>query len=149
MPVSTELAPEHLFHLLTIKESCQILDICYSTIQRWIENNKLQYVVSKDIPKNRKFLSSRDIEYFLVQKALHPSPKKLKHPPRKDGQRLTITNVAAKLNVHYENIRYLIRTRYLKAEKLLVRFRCAYFINSKDLEEFNEKYILVGSLAKS
>lgn len=56
--------------------------------------------------------------------------------------------MAAKLNVHYENIRYLIRTRYLKAEKLLVRFRCAYFINSKDLEEFNEKYILVGSLAK-
>lgn len=148
LPVPTELAPEHLFHLLTIQESCQILDICYSTIQRWIENNKLYYVVSKDIPKNRKFLSSRDIEYFLVQRALHPSPKKLKPPPRKDGQRLTITDVAIKLNIQSQNIRYLIRTRYLKAEKLLVRFRWTYFINSKDLEEFKAKYILVGSLAK-
>ncbi|WP_151810624.1 TniQ family protein [Acinetobacter bereziniae] len=148
LPVPTELAPEHTFHLLTIQESYQILDICYSTIQRWIRDNKLQYVASKDIPKNRKFLSSLDVEYILVQKALHPPQKKMKLPPRKDGRRLNISDVATKLNVHYENIRCLIRTRYLKAEKLLVRFSWAYYINSKDLEEFNDTYILVSTLAK-
>ncbi|MCT9370199.1 TniQ family protein [Acinetobacter baumannii] len=148
LPVPTEMAPEHVFHLLTIQESCQILDISYLTIQRRVENNKLQYVASKDIPKNRKFLSSLDVESILVQKALHPPQKKMKLPPRKDGRRLILSDVATKLNVHYENIRCLIKTRFLKAEKLLVRFRWAYFINSKDLEEFNDKYILVSSLAK-
>ncbi|RZK12035.1 MAG: hypothetical protein EOO43_18925, partial [Flavobacterium sp.] len=131
---------------LSKKQACAILDISYAQLQTAIKNGDIEWTKSKKRGEkiNADKISEKFYESLPTKK---PAPLQSKNELEQYGY-YSIKDASELLSVHSEIIRSLIHTSWLKAERKSILSHSRYLITREDMDEFNKKYICVGTIAK-
>jgi hypothetical protein len=132
---------------LTKKQTCELLNISYPKLLTSIKNGAILWPQSNkrgakiDADKIYKILENPELLNCKT-------PSYSKDFISSEYGYYTIKDASELLSVHPEIIRSLIHTSWLKSEKKRILGSSRYVINSEDMDQFNEKYVCVGTIAK-
>ena len=147
-----KLPEKFSYEFLSIDETAIRYNLNTSTIYGWLKAGLIySYHIEHLDNKIIESLRNDQIELLIVQLKLEPELEciKIQRDILNQQHLLKINDVAARLQVHPENIRHLLKTPFLKQSIHKTLNNQSYtVVCTEELDQFIKKYVLVGTLAK-
>lgn len=124
------------------KHAAKMLDISHNKLMTYINQNIIAWPTTSNTREPKAPLEilnkvrGKNTPFFGPEKIALPESY------------IDIATASEELLIHSEYVRSLLNLKWLKSEKLLIDGSLKTAILKKDLIEFDEKYVLVGTYAK-
>lgn len=131
-------------------EARYILGICFASFHKWLKSGILQHDQLSDIKKNT--FSSKILEDWMIADTINiNNTYKFNQPPQKINDSnlyYSIPEIMQILDINNSNTRLFLRIPDIPTTKKSINCYSQYCLEKEFVNNFKEKYIFLGPLAK-